>query len=358
MFYQLGHHVFIRNINHSLFLWDKYNDNRIIGDEVSFIFLKNISYQPKAFDGIVDDIASEFSEETDRLQVERDAKAFFEQLESAGLLFSGKDKKECRQKALSFAADTCAPTRPFVSENYQEDFFSFLRTPALIQIMIEITRICNERCLHCYIPHEEKNSFIPYCDIADIIQQCKEIGTVVEFKISGGECMTHPDFKRIIRQIKDEGFALTLLTNLTLLDDEIIDILKEGTLSNVQVSLFSLDPSIHDAITTKLGSLETTLRNLEKLKAARIPVSIATQIMEINKDSIEDMFLFCQKNKFRFLCDWTIIAREDGTTDNLDYRVKDISLYEKFCKIRMQYDPIYLKEMKELLALPLKVEDF
>lgn len=357
MFYQLGRHVFIRNIHHSLYLWDKYNDTKILGDEIAFAFAKHLSYQPKPIESIAESVASEFSEKIDPCQIQEDAKKFYGQLVSSGLVFSGENEEECNQKASSCDYSSYASIYPTVSEGRQDDFYSLLRTPALIQVMIEITKICNERCLHCYIPHKDKNSLISYCDIIDIIQQCKEIGTVVEFKLSGGECMTHPDFKKIIRQIKDAGFALTLLTNLTLLDDETIGILKDGSLSSVQVSLFSLNPDVHDTITAKSGSLETTLRNLERLKSANIPVSIATQVMELNKDSIADLFAFCEKNGFRFLCDWTIVAREDGTTGNLDYRVKDVSVYEKLCNTRLHYDPAYGEEMQALLELPLKASN-
>lgn len=354
MFYQLGRHVFVRKVNNSMLLWDKYNEDRIIGDEIAFVFAKSVSYQPKHFDSIIDEIASAFSDEVDRLRIQNDVELFYKQLESAGIIFSGESEDECSRKAASFRYTYSKSIQPSSFDRHQEELLSFLKTPALTQIMLEITKICNERCLHCYIPHSKKNSYIQYSDIDDIIRQCKEIGTVIDFKISGGECMTHPDFKKIISHIKDEGFSLTLLTNLTLLDDEILDILKNGTLSNVQVSLFSMDPSVHDSITTKPGSLETALNNLRKLKEAEIPVSIATQIMELNKDSIEDLFEYCKKNGFRFFCDWTIVAREDRTTDNLDLRVKDVSEYKRLCKIRLTHDPLYLKDMKNLISLPPK----
>ena len=354
MFYQLGRHIFVRNVNHSMLLWDKYNDDRIIGDEIAFIFANTLSYQPKAFDSIVDEIVSKFSDDVDRLRVQSDVELFYKQLESEGIIFSGESEPECRQKAESYRYDYGKSIQPFSSDSHQEEISSFLKSPALTQIMVEITKRCNERCLHCYIPHSEKNSFIQYSDIDDIIQQCKKIGTVIDFKISGGECMTHPDFKKIISRVKDNGFALSLLTNLTLLDDEVIDILKSGTLSSVQVSLFSTDSSVHDSITTKQGSLETTLFNLRKLKEEGIPVSIATQVMELNKDSIEGLYEYCEKNGFRFLCDWTIVAREDRTIDNLDYRVKNVSDYKKVCRVRLKHDPLYLKDMRNLINLPAK----
>lgn len=46
--------------------------------------------------------------------------------------------------------------------------------------------------------------------------------------ISGGECMYHPHFVDYLRILKNMGLRVKLLTNLTLLNDEIINILKTG----------------------------------------------------------------------------------------------------------------------------------
>ena len=85
-----------------MLLWDKYNDNRIVGDEVAFVFAKSVSYQPRLFDDIVDEIVSMFSEDVDRSRIKSDAESFYNQLEVAGIIFSGDSEDECRRKAASF----------------------------------------------------------------------------------------------------------------------------------------------------------------------------------------------------------------------------------------------------------------
>ena len=53
--------------------------------------------------------------------------------------------------------------------------------------------------------------------------------------------MTHPDFKKIISKVKDSGFSLTLLTNLTLLDDETIEIWKSLGVEDSHISRLGED---------------------------------------------------------------------------------------------------------------------
>ena len=139
MFYQLGRHVFVRNINHSMLLWDKYTDNRIIGDEIAFVFAKSVTYQPKAFESIIDDIVSEFSGDIDRVRIQDDAFLFYAQLESAGIIFSGESEEECRRKASSWRYNYNSSIRPLSSDSHQEELMAILKQPALIQIMVEIT---------------------------------------------------------------------------------------------------------------------------------------------------------------------------------------------------------------------------
>ena len=72
---------------------------------------------------------------------------------------------------------------------------------------------------------------------------------VLSVTLSGGECMCHPKFKEYLRAAKNYDFYVNILSNLTLLDDEIIEIMKEGNVSSVQTSLYSMIPEHHDAIT-------------------------------------------------------------------------------------------------------------
>lgn len=354
MFYKLNNFVFIRLINDRLFLFDKLTGENIHGDRVAYIFVKYLTYEPQHIDIILEQIVAEFNSSVERETIKTDLEIFYEEFVEKKILSKGESEFLCNSNETKFSYSSISNTQ-YSNTTENDDLIKIAKEnsqdPQLLYIMLEITKYCNERCLHCYIPHESKNVFLSDNDFYKIIDECKQIGTIISFRVSGGECMSHPSFKKYIKYIKDNGFALTVLTNLTLLDDEIISILKEGLLSDVQVSLFSLDEKIHDKITTIPGSLKKTLENLDKLYNENIPVSIATQAMEINKDSIKDIYEYAEEHDFKLNFDWTIVAKEDKSIDNLDYRIRNISFYSELCKQRMKFNKKYREEFIETYSL-------
>ena len=354
MFYKLNKYTFVRNINNYLVIVDKRTENELIGDYTSYLFVKHLKNEGQDIDVIARNICSEFSGDVDFLLVKNDGIALFDRLSDFGLVSKAENINALDNENGEIIRDV-----PHILLPKEElDKFKGLRNknPTLQSIIVEITKKCNERCLHCYIPHENKNIMMSDEDFYSIVEQAKEMQTVVNFRISGGECMTHPSFKKFIKYVKESGFALDLLTNLTLLDDETIEILKNGTFSSVQTTLFSLKPEIHDRITTVPGSLEKTLKNLEKLNKAKIKVAIATQAMEMNKDSIDNLYRYCNSHGFKLRCDWTIIAKENRDENNLSCRICNLSDYKEICKLKLRYIDGYKNELKEELSRPPKSE--
>lgn len=354
MYYKLNKFVFVKNVNNYLQIIDKRSDNELIGDYSSYLFVKNLSYNFLSIDELAEKICNEFSGNVDLLLVKNDITLLFDRLVEFGLVSKVSDF----EKLIDTNHENKNIEKVLLPIEELKKFNKLRNENPLLQnIIVEITKKCNERCIHCYIPHENKNILMEDEDFYNIVDQAYEMQTVVNFRISGGECMTHPSFKNYIKYVKDKGFALTILSNITLLDDEIIEILKNGTLSFVQTSLFSLRPEIHDKITTISGSCKKTLENLEKLYNAGVSVSIATQVMEVNKDSIEDLYIYCNSHGFKLRCDWTIIAKENRDDDNLSCRICNLSEYERICKIKLKYLDGYKNELKEELSRSPKDEN-
>lgn len=199
-------------------------------------------------------------------------------------------------------------------DNCSKNIFSendFLRS-----IHIEIANKCNERCVHCYIPHELKVETIDPNLFYKILSEARALN-VINITLSGGEPLLHKDILGFLSKCKELDMSVNILTNLTLLTDEIIDEIKKNPLISVQTSIYSMDPNIHDSITKVKGSFEKTKNALLKLKASNVPVQISCPIMKQNKESFIDVIEWGNKNGILVLTDYVIFAAYDHSNCNL-----------------------------------------
>ena len=193
--------------------------------------------------------------------------------------------------------------------------------PQLERIQLELTSRCNENCVHCYIPKNNENHDMDTGLLLGILDQCRNMG-LKQITFSGGEPMLHPDFLDAIDKADWEGVKIRILSNLVLLDDKIFKMLEtcKANILEVQASLYSVDPEVHDAVTKMPGSCELTKKGIERLHRCSIPVFISCPLTKLNKDSYPGVLAFA--NKFGLgLAPDTVILAQSGGAKNLEYRL-------------------------------------
>lgn len=293
-------------------------------DECGSVFLEQLSYEPQEIDVLVNRLKAIF-EGTEVAELKNDAIEFYGHLANDGFLNMGKSLHEFENVGFDYSTLNGRLAYQTFTAQLEESSSHFLGEyfkdhPFLETFHIELISKCNERCVHCYIPHENKNSEID-CDLMlQVLEQCKELG-VLTIIFSGGEPMLHPNFCDFLRRAKDLDFNVTILSNLTLLNEEILEALMYRHASCVNVSLYSMDAYVHDAITTVKGSFEKTKSNILKLLDHNVPVQINCPIMKQNKDSFCEVVKWGQSHKCSVITDYLIMARSDHSIDNLDNRL-------------------------------------
>lgn len=343
------------NRNFGYKLMDNHKNN--IGDKIlsesGAVFLSVLGRKPQTIDNIAKKIYKQFTDvgiET----LKKDAIEFYGMLERDGFIVSGETLQECEEKDIKFSYKTSEPKlvnkdfSPTImhSEESTQDFLEeyFKGKPQLTNLHIEITSKCNERCVHCYIPHDNKVSDIEPDLFYDILKQCKNM-RLLHLTLSGGEPMLHKNFCDFLRKCKEYDFSVNVLSNLTLLNDEIITEMKRNPLLGVQVSLYSMNSNIHDEITQMKGSFEKTINAILKLIENNIPLQISCPIMKQNKNCYGDVKNWAKKHKIHVGDDYTIIARYNHTTQNLSNRLSINEVKEVINNIVVN-DRKYLEKME------------
>jgi len=329
MLYRQKFDTFIRVYDDVGYITSRSNYNDQVTDKSGAVFLKALSRTPKELQELVAEITGAFIN-ADPVEVEQDARDFYKQLEEDGFIVSGETPDELDRRDTRFSYSELMPKTirgdfsPKIAradrdtQDYLENHFK--NKPQLAYFQIELTSRCNERCVHCYIPHESKIVDIDPILFYNVLDQCREMG-VLTLTFSGGEPMLHPNFIEFLRKAKEYDFSINILSNLTLLNDEIVAEMKANRLSSVSVSLYSMNADIHDSITKFPGSFIKTKDAILRLIENDIPLQINCPVMKLNHNSFVDVTKWAEEHRVRIVPDYIMMARFNHTTDNLDNRL-------------------------------------
>ena len=338
---------FVRTFGDVGYIFSQLTKEDRIYDINGKIFLQEITRKPKAIDEIIDDLMKVYTG-ADHDELAGDFWEFVNVLEAEGFVVSGMTEDEINANMPSFsysrqdrktAPRTESDTSP-ASEGTTDILTQYFRDkPHIFSFQFELTSRCNERCRHCYLPGTRNFHDLETDLVIDILNQLKEMGTL-KVTFSGGECLLHKDFIHILRHARENDFSISVLSNLTLLNDEIISALKDSNVDLVQTSVYSMNPKEHDYITQVEGSHEKTVASLERLIAADVPVQISCPTMRSTYKSYRDVLNWAYSHGIKGYTDYIMMARTDKSTDNLVNRLT-LNETEELLKDIINYDIEY-----------------
>ena len=141
---------------------------------------------------------------------------------------------------------------------------------------------CNQKCLHCYAAGQ------PLSDTPELTTaQWKEIlaklraANVPQVTFTGGEPTLRADLVELVDAA--QWFVTRLNTNGRLLTPELCRRLYEASLDSVQVTLYSHDPAVHNALVGAEG-FDDTVAGIRNAVAAGLSVSVNTPLCSLNTD--------------------------------------------------------------------------
>lgn len=195
-----------------------------------------------------------------------------------------------------------------------------------LNVTLELTLKCNIRCTHCYNfdrdrPRPAADRELSMDEIRALLDDLRRAGTLF-LSLTGGEAMVHPRFWEIADEAAARGFALTVLSNGTLLTAEACDRLAAyANLWGVSLSVYGARPETHDAITQSPGSHERTMAGARRLAERGVRVGLKFVLMKENAAETGAMIASADAEGFEYSVDPTISGRYDGTAGSLETRI-------------------------------------
>lgn len=162
----------------------------------------------------------------------------------------------------------------------------------------ELTPLCNLDCKMCYV-HLNKTQMqgaqlLTVEQWKQIMQQAIDEGMMYA-RLTGGECLTYAGFRELYLFLRDRGVETVILTNGLLLDEDITAFLRNNPPAAIQVSLYGAGEDTYEQVTGK-RTFSLVMENLRRIKAAKIPLTIAVTPSEYMTDAEQILRLLCEED--------------------------------------------------------------
>ncbi len=226
----------------------------------------------------------------------------------------------------------------FAQESYSLFSCKFLDGKSLLPLRytLELTYRCNLRCNYCYVGEKLIENELSTSEWLNIIAQIPR-NRLITFV--GGETLLRKDFKTILRAALKKN-RVNIVTNGTLIDDELIDIFINRKLLLLNLSIDGMRKN-HDRIRNRPGVFDNVINRLEKLVKARgrakYPlIDIKTTILEDNIDDIPEIYKLAKKYGVNFFT--PAFLKESDLQQNSNLRQE---FGEEFYRVKYPINPYF-----------------
>lgn len=197
-----------------------------------------------------------------------------------------------------------------------------------VKVQLDLTYRCNERCVHCYLDHEDHGE-MKTGEILGLLDQLASAGTFF-LTISGGEIFMRTDLMEILRHARKRDFSIKLKTNAVMIRAAKAAQLAAIGIESVDISLYSHRPEVHDEITKLPGSFKRTIEGARFLQAEGIKVSFSNVLMSHNADDYRGVQALAVEMGMQYTVDATITPMMDGDRTILDLNMDGDRLAKVF----------------------------
>ena len=197
-----------------------------------------------------------------------------------------------------------------------------------LSVQLDLTYRCNERCVHCYLDHDDHGEMTT-AEIRNLLDQLAEAG-VFFLILSGGEIFLRKDLFEIVEYARKLSFSVKLKTNAVMIRRARAERIAALGVESVQISVYSHRAEIHDAVTKLPGSFRRTIEGARLLQSNGVRVSLANVLMKHNADDYPQVQALAAELGVGYNVDATITPMMDGNRSILGLNIDPERLEEVF----------------------------
>lgn len=172
------------------------------------------------------------------------------------------------------------------------DYADMMKAPHRMDVMVSaMTKNghwhCNQKCVHCYAAGQEHSDEeeLSTEQWKEILDKCRAVG-IPQVTFTGGEPTMREDLFELIDHAR--WFISRLNTNGIKLTKEYCQKLRSVDIDSVQITFYSSDPQVHNAL-VGATQFENTASGIKNALEAGLMISINTPLCTLNRDYVKTL---------------------------------------------------------------------
>ncbi len=175
---------------------------------------------------------------------------------------------------------------------------SITKTP--ISGTFELSPLCNMDCKMCYIKmSKEKQESIARLrtkeEWIELAQKAKEKGLLF-LLLTGGEPFLVKDFKKLYIELHKMGFCISINSNGTMIDEDVIEWLKHYPPMRINMTLYGASDETYVRLCNNPKGFTQVTKAISLLKENNIQVKLNCSVTPYNKDDLKDIIRFAEEH--------------------------------------------------------------
>lgn len=174
------------------------------------------------------------------------------------------------------------------------------KTKTPINGTFELSPLCNMDCKMCYIKmSKEKQESIARLrtkeEWIELAQKAKEKGMLF-LLLTGGEPFLVKDFKELYIELHKMGFCISINSNGTMIDEDVISWLKHYPPMRINMTLYGASDETYGRLCNNPKGFTQVTKALSLLKENNIQVKLNCSVTPYNKDDLKQMIDFAEEH--------------------------------------------------------------
>lgn len=165
----------------------------------------------------------------------------------------------------------------------------------------ELSPVCNFSCRMCYVrktAQQVRQHSRPILTLEDwrrIAQEARDAG-MLYLLLTGGEPFLWPDFWTLYEELIRMGFLISINTNGSLIDDEVIERLRRLPPKRINLTLYGASDKTYERLCGTKGVFQKIDHAVRGLKKAGIFVKLNCSLTPYNEADLEQMIRYAEQN--------------------------------------------------------------